>query len=85
MSINYIPPRMRGIKQAITEVKAADPDTALTERALRGMVHTGEIPYTKVGRKYLINMDALYTYLAEGSAAAAEATMIKPGIRPVKE
>ena len=29
---------MRGIRQAVSEIKAADPHTALTERALRRMV-----------------------------------------------
>ena len=32
------PPHMRGIKQAIEEIKQADPYTALTEPALRRLI-----------------------------------------------
>lgn len=74
---------MRGIRQAVSEIKAADPHTALTERALRRMVAEGAIPAVRVGRKQLINMDVLYTYLAKGSAAAAEDTTEIHGIRRV--
>ena len=43
---------MRGIKQAITELKQNDPETALTEKALRRLVLTGAIPSVKIGTKY---------------------------------
>ena len=76
---------MRGIKQAVSEIKAADPHTALTERAVRRMVAEGAIPAVKVGRKQLINMDTLYNYLANGSAAAAEDTAESCKIRRVAE
>lgn len=76
---------MRGIKQAVSEIKAVDPHTALTERALRRMVAEGTIPAVRVGRKYLINMDVLFTYLAKGSVAAAEDTTEIHGIRRVAE
>ena len=76
---------MRGIKQAVSEIKAVDPHTALTERALRRMVAEGTIPAVRVGRKQLINLDVLYAYLTNGSAAAAEDTTSTAGIRPVRE
>lgn len=57
-------PRMRGIKQAVEEIKAADPKTALTEKALRRLIISGDIPSVVVGRKYLINMDTLERYLS---------------------
>ena len=56
-------PRMRGIKQAIAELKQTDPGTALTEKALRRLVLTKAIPSVRVGTKYLINLDTLYDYL----------------------
>lgn len=77
------PPPMRGIKQAIQELRAADPNTALTEKALRRMVLTGVIPHICVGRKYLVNMDMLYNYLANGGAA--EPLKSAPGIRRIAE
>ena len=59
----HIPPRMRGIKEAIEEIKTADPATALTVTALRRLILTHEIPSVRAGRKYLINMDILNEYL----------------------
>lgn len=70
--ISRVPPPMRGVKQAVQEVKAADPNTALTERGLRRMILTGAIPHVAIGRKHLVNMNVLYAYLQSGSAAAAE-------------
>ena len=61
------PPPMCGIKQALAEVKAVDANTALTERGLRRMVLTGEIPSVRIGKKYLLNMDLLYDYLSRGT------------------
>ena len=37
-------PRMRTVPEAMAEIKKADPETALTLRALRRMVKNGEIP-----------------------------------------
>ncbi len=69
------PPRMRGIKQAIEELKVADADTALTERALRRLILTREIPSVKIGTKYLINMDVLNDYLYKGSCGGSNTTV----------
>ena len=59
-------PRMRGIKQAITELKLTDPETALTEKALRRLILTKAIPSIRIGTKYLVNLDTLYDYLYRG-------------------
>lgn len=48
------PPHMRGIKQAIEEIRQTDPNTALTEKALRRLISTHEIPSVRIGAKYLI-------------------------------
>lgn len=71
------PPRMRGVKQAINELKSTDPNTALTEKALRRLILTNEIPFVRIGAKYLVNMELLENYLYNGSrdgkdVAAAE-------------
>ena len=74
---------MRGIRQAVLEIKSADPHTALTERAVRRMVADGTIPAVRVGRKYLINMDVLHNYLTNGTAG--EPLQAAPGIRRIRE
>jgi hypothetical protein len=40
-----------------------DAETAITPNALRRMVVSGQIPYTKAGKKYLIDLDVLFEYL----------------------
>ena len=56
-------PRMRTVEKAMAEIKAADPETSLTAKALRRMINNNEIPSANVNTKKLINMDILYAYL----------------------
>lgn len=55
--------RMRLIKEAIAELKAKDPDTAITAYALRRMVKSGQVPSINAGNRYLVNMDVLERFL----------------------
>lgn len=64
-------PRMRTAAAAAAELKAMDPDTYLTERALRRLVHEGRIPFVAVGKRHLINLDWLIDQLAAGESFAA--------------
>lgn len=57
-------PRMRTIDNAYAEIKAIDPQTDFTKRALRRMVSNKEIPTTKIGNKNLINLDLLIAKLS---------------------
>lgn len=77
------PPRMRGVKQAINELKSTDPNTALTERALRRLILTGEIPSVRIGAKYLVNLDTLEAYLYNGSRGSED--VAAAGIRKIAE
>lgn len=69
IQIAYTPQPMRGIRQAIAEIKKTDPYTALTERGLRNLIKSGEIPCVRIGRKVLINMNVLTRYMLNGTAA----------------
>ena len=51
--------RMRLQKDWLSYIKEKDPDTALTQNALRQMVLDGTIPHTAVGSKKLVNLDIL--------------------------
>ena len=57
-------PRLRTLPQAMEELKKADPDTALTMRALRRMVNTGELPTVAINSKRLINMALLFDHIS---------------------
>ncbi len=74
-------PRMRGIRQAVEEIKTADPKTALTEKALRRLILSGVLPSVVVGRKYLINLDTLERYLSGEIIRESE----NSGIRIISE
>ena len=77
------PPRMRGIKQAIEELKQIDAETALTEKALRRLILTHEIPSVRIGKKYLVNIDVLNNYLYNGSGGGELSA--PGGIRKIAE
>lgn len=51
--------RWRKIRDGYREIKSADPNTALSESAIRRMVQRGDIPSYRIGTHYLINLDDL--------------------------
>ena len=65
-------PRMRTIDQAAAWLQDTDPGTAFTKTALRRLVVTGRFPSVRVGQKYLVNLDALSTFLAGDTQAVRE-------------
>lgn len=56
----------RTIREAAAYFQASDPHTCLTETAIRTLLRTGAVPSARVGRKYLVTLEALEAYL-EGS------------------
>ena len=54
--------KLRSINDAYTELKANDPETAMTISGLRRLVNTGKIPCLRIGRRILINFEALVDY-----------------------
>lgn len=82
---SYELPPMRTIKQAIAEIKQADPNTPMSEWALRKLVVDGIIPSVKAGTKYLINMKILEEYMYKGTYSVKEETKEYGKIRAVKE
>ena len=57
-------PRMRTLPKAYAEIKALDPNTAFTMRALRRMVNSGDLPVVQINSKKLINLDLLLHMLS---------------------
>lgn len=80
----HAPPRMRGIKQAIEELRKADTNSALTEHALRQLILTEEIPSVRCGTKYLVNMSVLENYLYGGTSRGGK-DVAAAGIRKIAE
>ena len=51
--------RIRTIRDTAKFFKEMDPDTEITESAIRQMIKEGTIPVVKTGIKQLINLDVL--------------------------
>ncbi len=56
-------PRMRTAEGALAVIKTEDPETAVTLRAIRGLINTGKVPHVPVGKKKLVDVDQLMDYL----------------------
>ena len=54
--------RTRTIREAAAYFKERDPNTCLTETAIRTLLRNGAVPC--VGKKYLVTIEALEIYLA---------------------
>jgi hypothetical protein len=77
-------PKMRTVPEAFKELKAADPNTALTMRAFRAAVNRGEIPVVLIGNKRLINLDQFFAILATPSSLPKDEAGEVGKIRPVR-
>lgn len=56
-------PRMRTISEAVSEIRAQDPNTAITPYRVRQLILNGNLPSVRAGNKYLLNLDDLLDYL----------------------
>ena len=74
-------PQMRTLPQVMTELKRADPETAVTLSALRRAVKQGRIPSVTVESKTLVNMVAVYDYFSGNYTG--NNTDTKSGIRKI--
>lgn len=76
--------RMRTIRETAAYFKRLDPDTAITECAIRRMVRNGKLPYAKAGTKYLVSLDVVSNYFLKGCIEVEENEKPFGVIRPVE-
>lgn len=62
-----MPARMRTAEGALTIIKEADPESAVSLRCIRRLINSGAIPHVAVGCKKLVNVDKLLSYLEGGA------------------
>lgn len=55
---------VRTIKGVVDELRKDDPDTSVTEYALRSWIKSGALPSVKSGNKYLLDMEVVRKFLA---------------------
>ena len=75
--------RTRTIREAAAYFQKADPHTCLTETAIRTLLRTGAVPCVRVGRKYLVTIEALEAYL-NGSAELEKTAKMSPQKHQIK-
>ena len=73
--------RMRTAARVLDLIKEQDPDTEVTLHYLRGLIRSGKVQVTPVGRKKLVDADAVIAYIAAGQAPPV--TVTEGGIRKV--
>lgn len=77
-------PRMRTAGKVMEIIQEQDPDTDVTLHYIRNLIKTGEIPVTPVGRKKLVDADAVIAHIAAGQAPpTSEAAKLAGQIRRV--
>ena len=67
--------KMRTIDQAVADMHAHDPETALTKTALRRLVVSGAIPSTRIGIKYIIDEEKIEELLSSGGIGQSTPTL----------
>ncbi len=60
--------RMRFAAQALEELRKEDPQTPVSLHYIRSLAASGKVPVVRVGRRRLINYDALLQYLENPGA-----------------
>ena len=77
--------RVRTIDGAVAYFKEQDPETALTKTAIRRLVVTGEVPSSRIGTKYLVDLDILEEIFSTGTKPqAAPLPEVVGGIRRIE-
>lgn len=66
-------PRMRTAEKVLEIIKDEDPDTEVTLHYIRALIATGRVKHTPVGRKKLVDADAVIAYIAAGGQTNAQA------------
>ena len=72
--------RTRTIKEAAAYFRKNDPQTCLTETAIRTLLRTGAVPSVKVGKKYLVSLEVLNAYLSGETGTEMESYCCKKKI-----
>ena len=72
-------PRMRTLDETMELLREIDPNTSISKYYIRQLALSGKIPTREIGRRRLINVDALIEYLSkpEGAPATGEIRRIE--------
>lgn len=71
--------RMRTAAGGLNVIKEQDPGTEVTLHYLRHLINTGKVPVTPVGRKKLVDADAVMEYIAAGESTSVSKAVEQSG------
>ena len=54
---------LRTAKAAAEIIRERDPNTTMTEYAIRTLMDSGQLPYIQIGRKRVISIEAIEKYV----------------------
>lgn len=72
-------PRMRTAGKVYELIREEDPGTEVTLHYIRQLIASGKIPSTPVGRKRLVDADAVIAYIAAGEKRPTEPIVFAGG------
>lgn len=78
-------PRMRFPAQALEELRRDDPNTPVTLHLIQTLARTGQVPFVPIGRRRLLNYDALVELLAHPEQMQTAAPASVGGVRRIPE
>ena len=70
--------RLRTINKAYDEIKARDPDTAISRRMFRDIVRSGAIPSIERGNRSLVDVDVAESCLMDMAGSRGGGSEEKP-------
>lgn len=76
-------PRMRTASKIVTEIKAMDPGSEVSEHYVRKLVKSGMVPVVWAGNKALINLDDVLAIMRAGTVRQETEVPTVEGIRRV--
>lgn len=76
-------PKMRTAAGIFAEIKAQDPETEVTMHYIRMLISSNQIPVIQIGRKKLVDLDAVLNHLASGAPAISCAPSLTGQLRRV--
>jgi len=74
---------MRIVSAAAEVIRSEDPGTAVTPYFIKQLALSGKIPTHRAGRKLLVNLDALISYLQNPDPEDNPAPAVVNGIRRI--
>lgn len=76
-------PRMRTAAKIVTEIRAMDPESDISEHYVRQLIKSGALPVVWAGNKALVNLDDVLELMRRGTKREVPEPCVIGGIRRI--